>query len=181
MLHNEFAIGDYVEFNGPTLGVTHEARVSMITLVEALCTHKKYKIETLYLAMSLCDRYLVNLAILNQKAPSLVLLAVTGTLMSAKLEEPMQPNFGRMVRLVQSQWSVTIEKSELFNLEEKIIKSLDFELHFSGPIPFLERYLRMYNLDLASNDEEAFTISVLAHSFCQMVLKSPAYLSLKPS
>ena len=35
----------------------------MVTLIEALITEKSYKEETLYLAVSLCDRYLVNLSI----------------------------------------------------------------------------------------------------------------------
>jgi len=61
----------------------------MITLIESLYTNKKYKLETLYLALSLCDRYLVNIAILNQPAPSLINLAVIGILMAAKLEEPL--------------------------------------------------------------------------------------------
>ena len=45
-----------------------------------------------------------------------------------------------MTRLVYAEWGVTIEKQELFDLEESIIRMLDFELHFSGPIPFLERF-----------------------------------------
>jgi len=56
--------------------------------------------------MSLCDRYLVNLAIKNYAAPSLIVLAVSATLMAAKLEEPLQPNYGRMVRLVKREWDV---------------------------------------------------------------------------
>ena len=35
----------------------------MVTLLEALIAEKSYKEETLYLAVSLCDRYLVNLSI----------------------------------------------------------------------------------------------------------------------
>ena len=53
-----------------------------------------------------------------------------------------------MIRLVKSEWNVTLEKKDLIDLEEAIIKSLDYELHFSGPVLFLERYLRIYNLDL---------------------------------
>lgn len=68
--------------------------------------------------------------------------------MAAKLLEPMQPNVIRMLRLVKSQWNVKIVKQEVIDLEELIIKSLDFELRHDGPIPFLERYLRLYNLDL---------------------------------
>ena len=148
----EFAVGDYMQFNGEQLGVSYEGRESMITLLEALNTQKKYKLETLYLALSLCDRYLVNLAIANETAPSLITLAVTATLMAAKLEEPLQPNYSRMVRLVKSQWDVPMTKLELVNLEERIIKSLDFELHFAGPVPFLERYLRVFDLDCIQSD-----------------------------
>ena len=110
LLQNEFAVGDYMQFNDNQLGVGYEGRESMITLLEALNTQKKYKVETLYLALSLCDRYLVNLAIENVIAPSLITLAVVATLMAAKLEEPLQPNYGRMVRLVKSQWDVQITK-----------------------------------------------------------------------
>ena len=63
-------------------GQTAEATAQL----EALNAEKKYKPETLYLAASLCDRYLVNLAIKQVKAPSLIILSVVCTLMAAKLE-----------------------------------------------------------------------------------------------
>ena len=86
MLDQEFAIGDYIEFGGESLGLSTSSRQHMITLIEALNAEKKYKPETLYLAASLCDRYLVNLAIKKVKAPSLIILSVVCTLMAAKLE-----------------------------------------------------------------------------------------------
>jgi len=52
-----------------------------------------------------------------------------------------------MVRLVNSEWSVIVTKKELIDLEESIIRMLDFDLHYTGPVPFLERFLRIYNLD----------------------------------
>ena len=94
----------------------------MITLLEDLNRLKHYKEETLYLAASLVDRYLVNLAVKNQPAPCLIKLAVIATLMAAKLEEPMQPSYNRMVRLVASDWNVTIVKKDLIDLEEDIIR-----------------------------------------------------------
>ena len=101
--------------------------------------------------------------------------------MAAKLEEPLQPNYDRMVRLVKNKFEISLEKRDLLFLEEGIIKSLDFDLRYAGPIPFLERYLRIFNLDLSANDQEAFTISYLAHSFFKMIIRSPIYLSMKPS
>lgn len=88
MLSSEFCIGDYVDWNGP-LQVSEEARRHMITLLEDLNRLKNYKEETLYLAASLCDRYLVNLAVKNQKAPCLIRLTVIATLMASKLEQPV--------------------------------------------------------------------------------------------
>lgn len=122
-------------------------RQHMITLLEALNQEKEYKPETLYLAVSLCDRYLVNLLIKDEKAPCLITLSVIATLMAAKLEQPMQPNFNRMVRLVKNKWDVTLTRLKLIELERDIIDKLDFELHYTGPLLFLERFLRIYNLD----------------------------------
>lgn len=52
-----------------------------------------------------------------------------------------------MVRLVSNEWNVNLNKRELIELEDDIIHQLDFDLHFTGPIPFLERFQRIYNLD----------------------------------
>ena len=92
------------------------------------------------MACSLADRYLVNIAVTRQKAPCLIRLAIVCTLMSAKLEQPISPSFKRMVRLVEDEWNVVVEKADLIALEEKIIKTLDYEMHYTCPIIFLERY-----------------------------------------
>ena len=58
---------------------------------------------------------------------------------------------------------------------------LDFDLHYSGPVFFLERFLRIYNLDQIKRDREAFAIDYLARNFCRSMLRSKNYLTLKPS
>ena len=80
----------------------------MITLLEDLNRQKEYKDETLYLAASLCDRYLVNLAVKNTPSPCLIKLAVICTLIAAKLEQPVQPSYSRMVKLVATEWNIQI-------------------------------------------------------------------------
>jgi hypothetical protein len=52
-----------------------------------------------------------------------------------------------MVRLVEDEWGISIAKEELINLEEKVIKTLDYELHYTCPIVFFERYQRIFGLD----------------------------------
>ena len=181
MLQNEFAIGDFIDWPDRQLRVSEQARRHMITLIEDLNRLKNYKEETLYLAASLCDRYLVNLAVKNIRSPCLIKLSIICTLMAAKLEEPIQPSYNRMVRLVANDWSVTVTKKELVDLEEQIIRMLDFDLHFTGPIPFLERFQRIYNLDQVKRDREAFALDYLARNFCRSMLRSKAYLVMKPS
>ena len=73
----------------------------MILLIEQLHGIKKYRTETLYMAVSLADRYLVHLAVNTKPAPCLVTLAVTCLLMAAKLEQPMSPSFTRMINILK--------------------------------------------------------------------------------
>jgi transcription initiation factor TFIIIB Brf1 subunit/transcription initiation factor TFIIB len=181
MLEREFAIGDFIDWQEGELRVSNQARRHMVTLIEDLNRLKNYKEESLYLAASLADRFLVNLAVKNEAPPCLIKLAVITTLVAAKLEEPIQPSYNRMVRLVASEWGVVVTKKELVDLEEEMIRLLDFDLHFTGPIPFLERFQRIYNLDQVRRDREAYALDFLARNFCRAMLRSQSYLTLKPS
>ena len=86
-----------------------------------------------------------------------------------------------MVRLVQKEWKIDIKIQDLYDMEESIIRMLDFDLHYCGPLPFLERYQRIYNLDQVTRDKEAFTINYFSRNFVRCLLRQKDYLSLKPS
>ena len=75
--------------------------------------------------------------------------------MSAKLEQPISPSFNRMIRLVEDEWGIKIGKDELIDLEEKVIRTLDYSLHYTCPIVFLERYQRIFGVDEESIDQES--------------------------
>ena len=112
----------------------------MITVIIEVQRIKNYKEETLYLATGLADRYLALLTILQKPSPCLIRLAFCCVLMAAKLEEPIQPSFNRMVRLVASEWNFETSKEEIIEMETQVIKLLDWDLNMVGPIFFLERY-----------------------------------------
>ena len=152
----------------------------MVTLIENIHLEKRYRLETLYLAVSICDRYMVNLQILGRPVPEFILVAVVAILIAAKLEQPSMPSFGKMIKLVNESWSARIKYDDLVDLEADIIKTLDFNLQSTSPILFLERYLRIFNYDRSKKDD-ATLISVLAYSFCKVALRSQFYLSMKPS
>lgn len=69
------------------------------------------------MATSIADRYLVNLAVTNTQPPCLILLTVVSTLVAAKLEQPLQPSFKRMLRLVDKSWQLTLDLKEALKLE----------------------------------------------------------------
>ena len=118
MLQEEYAIGDYINLKNSSIKVTEDARHHMVTLLEELNRLKNYKEETFYLACSLADRYLVNVAVKKQNAPCLIRLVIICTLMSAKLEQPISPSFTRMIRLVEEEWNIRVDKQDLTTLEE---------------------------------------------------------------
>ena len=86
MRRQEEAIGDYTIYEACSLKITNHARQQMVLLIEELHAIKQYKIETLYLAVSLADRYLVYIALSEKEPPCLVTLAVTCILLAAKIE-----------------------------------------------------------------------------------------------
>lgn len=89
MRRTEFAIGDYISTQNSEYEanlMTDATRAHMITLLETLNNYKCYKEETLYLAVSLCDRYLSSLSKKNFQPTCFILLAITATVLAAKLE-----------------------------------------------------------------------------------------------
>ena len=82
----EVALGDYFNLKENPQKLKENTRRHMITLIESLIAEKNYKEDTLYLAVSLADRYLVNLCLNQKPSPCMILLAISATLLAAKLE-----------------------------------------------------------------------------------------------
>lgn len=75
-----------------------------------------------------------------------------------------------------------VSKKELIDLEDQVLLTLDFELHFVSPLPFLERFLRLYGLDLfAKQSECAPQLSKLARKFCRTFAREPVSLQFRSS
>lgn len=73
----------------------------MITLIQELHKKKDYKVETLYIASSIADRYLASLIRRRSKdLPDMVQLATISVLLAAKLEQSISPSFNRMISLL---------------------------------------------------------------------------------
>jgi len=58
----EYALGDYLDCECSSLNISGAHRKEMVRLIEKLHSEKNYRIETLYLAVNIADRYLINLS-----------------------------------------------------------------------------------------------------------------------
>ena len=114
--------------------MTKADREQMFFVIEKIHEIKEYKIETMFAAMSIADRYLEKLALAQIKAPCLVTLGITSLLMAVKIEEPISPSFERMINLLKKYDITSISKQDLIDLEEQIIVKLDFCLRDVSPI-----------------------------------------------
>ena len=122
-------------------------------LIEELHGIKEYKPQTLFTAVRIADRYLAQILDKGQPLPCLVTLALTSLLLGAKLEEPMGPSVDMLLKLLKEKHSINLKKSDVFGLEESIIRLLDFNLRSSSPLDFLERFIRIFDLD-SSDDSQ---------------------------
>ena len=153
----------------------------MVMLIEEFANLKEYKLDTLYLAVSLADRYLVNIAVRGEKAPCLISLAVICILMAAKMEQPISPSFNRMILLLYENHKIKLKKVDLLDLEEKILRTLEFSCHHISAVPFLERFLRIFGVDKVEEDADAEQISNLAYHYCIFMARSSHFLEYRPS
>lgn len=87
MLREEYSIGNYLNAESETwLCISGEDRKSMVLLLEELNEEEEWNDETLMLAVSIADRYLLNLSREKAVAPCLVTLSVTCLMIAAKIE-----------------------------------------------------------------------------------------------
>ena len=118
----------------------------MLNLIEKLGEIKEYSIDTFFLAVSLLDRYLANVAV-EERVSCLGSLAVTCLLIAVKLEEPVTPSYNNMCKLLAKLKVVKIAKSTICDYENKVLSALDFSIRYAGSLNFLDRFLRLYGLD----------------------------------
>lgn len=150
-------------------------------LIEELTALKDYRTETLYLAVSVADRYLAKLARQKKQAPCLILLAATCILIAAKMEQPKCPSFGNMVDLLFVRHGVKLGARDVVCMEERILLALEFDLQSVTPLLFLERFIRVFGLDQSALGSEGQQIECLALQYCMFSQRYPRFLDLLPS
>jgi cyclin B len=123
--------------------------------------HYKFKLypETLFLCVSLMDRYLAK-KLTHVARSTLQLVGVTCLLIASKYEDIYAPEFKDIVHICDR----TYRKEEILTMEVNILNTLQFEITAPSPLLFLLRlgkamrcdekhfYLAQYCLELALPD-----------------------------
>jgi hypothetical protein len=104
--------------------MTSDNRALLVKQITDLHKEKKYKNETLHLAVSIADRYLTRCAEKGKPSPFAATLAVVVMLMAAKLEQPISPSFSRMITLLPEDQRDKVKKRDLIDLEFEIVFGL---------------------------------------------------------
>lgn len=108
---------------------------------------KEYKIETLFIAVAIFDRYMAHVGHWNFPRDQVCLLATISMLIAAKIDQPISPSFLRMISLLTDDEQKSVSKPALIDLEAKILVSMGFDFSFPGPVQCMERFLRILNFD----------------------------------
>ena len=130
--------------------------------------HLKFKLlpETLYLTVNLIDRYLTTQNIYRNK---LQLVGVTAMLIASKYEEIYPPIVSDFVYITDNAYT----REEILRMEERMLTTLQFGIHFTSPYRFLERFLMLKH---ASETEKNVALFMLEGTMIQYSM-----LAYKPS
>lgn len=150
-------------------------RASGIQKIMHLHQEKGYKIETLFMACSIFDRYLALLGHWNFPINKIVNLSTICILMAAKLEQPMQPSFSRMISLLNDSEKKQITKQDLVHIESDILLRFGFDFNFPGPIDSMQRYLRLVSYDTNKS------VWAICEQLSRFQLNYSVFLKYKPS
>ena len=97
-------------------------------------------------------------------------------MLAGKLNEAVKPAFINMNRLLHSDFNVLVSKRDFLLLESDIVRTLEFSMYHVSPLAFLERFQRVFDLDLEKTDEASRYVGSLARDFCLKMQRDAAFL-----
>jgi len=171
----------YIDFQAH---VNEKMRGILVDWLVSVQQKYKLKDETVFLAVSLIDRYLAVKATARAR---LQLVGVTALLVAAKFEDMNPPSVKEMVAVTDNAYTA----QDIINMEVTMLGALDFKICRPTPMQFFERYqvangcseahrdLALYFLELALVDYDMLRYSP-SHLAAAAVLLSNKLLQRYP-
>ena len=127
MLIDELVIGDYLnEKNKAILAIESFHRSKAIMLIHHLTEGLALRPETLYVSASIMDKFLINLAAADEKAPCLVTLAITCVMLANKLDNSEPAKFSELSKFLDKHYGIKVYRKSFRKLELQVLMALDF-------------------------------------------------------
>jgi cyclin B len=132
--------------------------------------HMKYRLreETLYLTVTLIDRYLTRMPVLRKQ---LQLVGVVAMLIAAKFEEIKPPGVGDYVYITDNAYT----KKDILDMECQMLASLNFKIVIPTVTHFMEPLQRMNGCDDAHKEFVSY-LCELALLEIRMIKYTPSHL-----
>jgi len=133
--------------------------------------HMKYKLkaETLFLSVSLLDRFLAKKRIARKR---LQLVGVVATLIAAKYEEIYPPEINDLVYICDKAYT----KNEIVEMEIVVLTVLEFQLRVPTAVAFLDRFGKINSCN-ESHRQLAQYLAELALPEIKMIRFAPSHLA----
>ena len=131
-----------VSANNP-LRLPSAARAMLVDRIIDWSRYLDSRQETLFLAVYILDRFL---SVNKDKRLDMNLLCCTCFFIAMKFEEIKITRISDIVRFTEHH----ISKESVFDLENIILKAIDFQLTFISPYDFLKRLFHIHTADLSS-------------------------------
>lgn len=144
------------------------ARMRAILIDWLVEVHMKFRLfpETLFLCVSIIDRYCSKVDVLRSK---LQLIGVTALLVACKHEEIYPPEVRDCVYITDRAYN----RQEVLDMEQDILKVLDWKISVPTAYPFLDRFLCL---------TEASELTKHAASYyLERTLQEHCFLQFRPS
>lgn len=168
--------------------ITDAMRCILIDWLVEVAEEFKLDQQTLYMSISIVDRFLSNMSILRSK---LQLLGATAMYIASKFEEILPPELADFTYITDD----TYTKSQIVRMERLVLKILDFNLAAPTAHTFVLRYLKASEVDLSSTKPNqglflsgentgvmSQAISALSMYLCELALQdADPYLKYHPS
>lgn len=126
--------------------------------------HMKFRLvpETLFLCVSIIDRYCSRIDVLRSK---LQLIGVTALLVACKHEEIYPPEVRDCVYITDRAYN----RQEVLDMEQDILKVLDWKISVPTAYPFLDRFLSLTKASEMTRHAAQYYLerTLQEHSFLQ--------------
>ncbi|PWA78182.1 Cyclin A/B/D/E [Artemisia annua] len=151
--------------------ITQEMRGILIDWLVEVREEYRLESETLYLTVSLIDRYLSKMYIEKQK---LQLLGITCMLIASKYEDICAPRVEDFCFITDG----TYTKKEVLDMEREVLDVLSFHLS----VPTVQKFLRRFILAAQSSYKvPVVELEYLANYLSELTLTEYSFLKFRPS